>query len=97
VSEATRLHAVITGRVQGVGFRFFIRRNANQLGVTGWVRNRTDGAVEIIAEGNDQDLQEFVAKLRTGPQMSWVQNVVAEWQTAKDSFDDFLIAPTAYA
>jgi len=97
VSEAARLHAVITGRVQGVGFRFFVRRKANQLGLTGWVRNRTDGAVELVAEGNGQDLQEFVAKLHTGPQMSWVQDVVAEWQTAEDSFDDFLIAPTAYA
>ena len=97
MSEATRLHAVITGQVQGVGFRFFIRRNANQLGLTGWVRNRADTAVEIVAEGNGQDLQEFVTKLRAGPQMSWVQDVAVQWETAKDGFDDFLIAPTVYA
>jgi len=97
VSEATRLHAVITGRVQGVGFRFFVRRNAHQLGLTGSVRNRTDGTVEVVAEGSNQDLQEFVTKLRTGPQMSWVQDVAVQWETAEDSFDDFFVAPTAYA
>jgi len=80
-----------------VGFRFFVRRNAHQLGLTGWVRNRTDGTIEVVAEGNRQDLQEFVAKLRAGPQMSWVKDIAIQWETAKGSFDDFLVAPTAYA
>ncbi len=53
--------------------------------------------MELVAEGNRQDLQEFVAKLRAGPQMSWVKDVAIQWETAKGSFDDFLVAPTAYA
>ena len=97
MSAGTRLHAVISGRVQGVGFRLFVCQNARQLGLTGSVQNRTDGTVEVVAEGNSHDLQEFVTRLRTGPQMGWVQDVAVQWATATDSFDDFVVAPTVYA
>ena len=95
--EAARLHAVITGQVQGVGFRFFVIRNAKQLGLVGWVRNRTDGAVEIVAEGDKQDLQRLISKLHTGPSMAWVQYVSTRWQPAEDNCVDFVIEPTAYS
>jgi len=95
--ETSRVHVVITGRVQGVGFRYFVIRNAKQLGLVGWVRNRMDGAVEIVAEGNRQDLQRLVDKLKTGPPMAWVQHVSTQWQPAADSFVDFVIEPTAYS
>ena len=94
--EASRVHTVITGRVRGVGFRYFVIRNAKQLGLVGWVRNRTDGAVEMIAEGNKQDLQRLVNKLKTGPPMTWVQHVSTRWQPAENNFVDFVIEPTAY-
>ena len=94
--EAARLHAVITGRVQGVGFRFFVIRNAKQLGLLGWVRNRTDGAVEIVAEGDKQDLQRLVSKLKTGPSTAWVENISIQWQPPLGHFADFVIEPTAY-
>ena len=94
--EVSRLHAVITGRVQGVGFRYFVLRNAKELGLAGWIRNRTDGAVEIVAEGNKDDLQRLASKLKTGPPTAWVKNVATRWQPAEDSFADFAIEPTAY-
>ena len=57
----------LTGRVQGVGFRYFTYRSAQRLGVTGWVRNREDGDVEVHAEAKATTLKEFEAQLRTGP------------------------------
>ncbi len=94
--EASRLRSVIRGRVQGVGFRYFVIRNAKQLGLVGWVRNRTDGTVEIVAEGDKQDLEHFITKLKAGPSMGWVQSVSTQWQPAENDFVDFVIEPTAY-
>jgi len=94
--EASRMRAVITGRVQGVGFRYFVLRNAKQLRLVGWVRNRTDGAVEIVAEGDKQDLEHFISKLQAGPSMGWVQYVSTQWQPAENDFVDFVIKSTAY-
>ncbi len=61
------LHAVVRGRVQGVGFRWFVRQRARELGVRGWVRNRTDGSVEIHAEGDPPTLARLRASLAAGP------------------------------
>ena len=94
--EASRVHTVITGRVQGVGFRYFVIRNAKQLGLVGWVRNRTDGAVEIVAEGDKQDLQGLISKLKIGPSTAWIQHMSTRWQPAENNFVDFVIEPTAY-
>ncbi len=95
--EAARLHAIITGRVQGVGFRFFVIRNAKQLGLAGWVRNRTDGAVEIIAEGDKQDLQRLVSKLKIGPPTAWIEDISMQWRAPEDNFVDFVTEPTTYS
>ena len=57
----------LSGRVQGVGFRYFTYRSAQRLGVRGWVRNRDDGAVEVHAEAETGILKDFEAQLRTGP------------------------------
>ncbi|MBI3566197.1 MAG: acylphosphatase [Elusimicrobia bacterium] len=62
----TRRHLLVTGRVQGVGYRWFARELAESLGVTGWVRNREDGSVEAEAEGTPEALDEFVARLKDG-------------------------------
>ena len=62
----------ITGRVQGVGYRWFARESARRLGLAGWVRNRADGAVEVAAEGEQTDLDAFVDELRRGPPSSHV-------------------------
>jgi acylphosphatase len=62
-----RVRIVAAGRVQGVGFRRFVERTATSLGVRGWVRNRPDGAVELVAEASDEALDALRAALRRGP------------------------------
>jgi acylphosphatase len=62
-----QLRIVVRGRVQGVGFRFFTRREASRLGVRGWVRNRADGAVEAHLEGDDSAVEALLASVRQGP------------------------------
>lgn len=70
--------AVITGRVQGVGYRFFAARAARELGLSGWVRNLPDGSVEALAEGGEDPLARFLDRLRRGPLSSRVDSVVVE-------------------
>jgi acylphosphatase len=66
VDPLTRLRAAVRGQVQGVGFRWFAKELADSLGLTGWVRNRDDGSVELEAEGSAVTLDDFVRRLRTG-------------------------------
>ena len=61
------LHALVRGRVQGVGFRWFVRQRARELGVRGWVRNRSDGSVEVQADGESAALEALRASLAAGP------------------------------
>jgi acylphosphatase len=61
------LHALVRGRVQGVGFRWFVRERARELGVSGWVRNRVDGSVEVEAAGEAASLEQFRRWLSKGP------------------------------
>ena len=74
----TARRAVIRGRVQGVGFRFFAERAAHSLGVHGWVRNREDGTVETLAEGDERAVGEYLARLSRGPLGARVDEVVVE-------------------
>ena len=70
------LHFLIKGRVQGVGFRWFVQREAGELDLHGWVRNTEDGDVEVVAAGDDGDLDELRASLRRGPRGSRVDRIV---------------------
>ena len=65
----------VFGRVQGVGFRFFVWRRAEALGLDGWVRNRADGAVEVLAAGEAEQLEQLRAQLAAGPRWSRVDRV----------------------
>ncbi len=73
------VHLVIQGRVQGVGFRYFVARCAETLGVAGWVRNRSDGAVELEAEGPRPTLERLVEAARRGPTGARVAALDEEW------------------
>jgi len=85
-----RLHAVVRGRVQMVGFRYFVVDQARPLGLTGWVRNGDDGAtVEVVAEGPEDALRRLEEALRTGPRGARVTAVDAEWSDALDGYDWF--------
>lgn len=69
---------VVRGRVQGVGYRYFVLRQADALGVSGHARNRADGAVEVVAEAEDAVLATFEARLREGPAFAEVTGVERE-------------------
>jgi len=84
-ANSTRRY-VVTGRVQGVGFRWFVEYEARQLGVGGWVRNRQDGSVEVVACGTEKQLGELYDQLRKGPRAARVDNVeVLDAPPLKDS------------
>ena len=70
------LHFLIQGRVQGVGFRWFVHREARELELRGWVRNTEDGDVEVVATGTAEDLDELRTSLRKGPRGSRVDRVI---------------------
>jgi acylphosphatase len=65
----------VRGRVQGVGFRWFVEREAQTIGIAGWVRNRSDGTVEVLAQGTREQLFSLRSKLQQGPRASRVDNV----------------------
>jgi len=70
--------AVVAGRVQGVGFRFFAERAARQAGVAGWVRNLPDGTVETVAEGEEDAVSKYLDLLRAGPRVGKVASLAVE-------------------
>jgi len=93
-TENIRLHAIVEGRVQGVGFRYFVLENALSLGITGWVRNRWDGTVEITAEGDKITLELFLSKVNRGSPSSYVTKVSQSWHPYQGEFKRFRIRQT---
>jgi acylphosphatase len=89
VIEERRIRARISGRVQGVGFRFFVVNEAQKRGLAGWVRNMGEDQVEVVAEGPQAELEALVAVLREGPPLAWVANVAVEWQEATGEWRGF--------
>lgn len=92
--EHARLHAVVDGSVQGVGFRMYVMDHASALGLTGWVRNTYDGLVEVTAEGSRAALEKLLEKLRHGPRSAFVTEVKQDWQLASGEFTGFEIRRT---
>lgn len=88
-----RLHAVVRGRVQGVGFRWFVRELASELQLAGWVMNRDDGAVEVLADGTDAGIARLRAALERGPAGAQVEqvDVLADTQPVGTSAGRFMI------
>ncbi|HSN93836.1 MAG TPA: acylphosphatase [Anaerolineaceae bacterium] len=86
-----RLQAFVSGRVQGVGYRFFVYEHASSLGLTGWVRNLKDGNVEVVAEGSTEALETLLAELERGPGGSRVSEVKTNWSAASAEFYLFSI------
>ena len=85
-------HFVITGRVQGVGFRFYMQRKARELGVTGWVRNRRDGSVEAVIQGEPDRVESMTAWTRRGPPSAVVVDV--KISEASGDYSSFETLPT---
>ncbi len=86
---AKRIRALVKGKVQGVFYREFTRREAETLGVSGFVRNMKDGSVEIVAEGEEKKLKEFERKFRKGPLMAFITDVDVKEEPATGEFDGF--------
>jgi acylphosphatase len=84
-----RLEAVVRGRVQGVGFRWFVVGEANRLGLGGWVANEGDGSVRCVAEGPRPALEALLAALRDGPRGAVVGSVSEDWLPASGRFEGF--------
>lgn len=89
-----RLRAVVQGRVQGVGFRYFVQERASDLHLTGVCRNLRNADVEVIAEGEQGALEALLVALRNGPRMAHVENVHAVWSPATGEFTSFRIEST---
>jgi acylphosphatase len=89
--ERARLHLIISGRVQGVGFRFSAYDEAKDLALAGWVRNLPNGDVEIVAEGSRENLQMLAAWAHLGPPSAHVTVVREEWSDFTGEFKDFQI------
>jgi len=89
MSDKARLRAIVHGHVQGVNFRYYTRRQAHELDVTGYVRNLWDGTVEVVAEGARQKLGRLLNWLHRGPRMAFVEKVDVQWLPATDEFQDF--------
>ena len=86
-----RLHLIVSGRVQGVGFRFSAYDEAKDLALAGWVRNLGNGDVEIVAEGKQENLQMLAAWAHLGPPSAHVTQVREDWQEFIGEFGEFRI------
>ena len=89
MSNTVRAHAIITGKVQGVWFRVETRQAARSHGVKGWVRNKMDGSVEAVFEGDEADVQATLTWCHQGPLHARVDNVAVSWQKYKGKYTDF--------
>jgi len=87
--QVARLHVFVKGRVQGVGFRFFTMQAAWTHEVSGWVRNRYNGDVEVMAEGEQAALEALLLDLQRGPAPASVSDVSVEWLPYQGEFTSF--------
>ena len=86
-----RLQATVSGRVQGVSFRYYTQRTALSLGLTGWVRNESNGDVRLVAEGEREKLEELLEFVQEGPSYARVSGVEFGWGEATGEFGRFQI------
>lgn len=91
-----RANIHVEGRVQGVSFRGFTRRLAQELHLKGWVRNLYDGRVEVLAEGDKDGIEVMIERLKAGPPSARVENVSVRWGEYTGEFQDFKIGWTDF-
>jgi acylphosphatase len=91
-------HIIISGQVQGVGYRYFVRSNARKLGLVGWVKNTSNGKVEAILQSSassDQEgkekIEEMIEFCKKGPMLSEVKDIDVEWEDMKEDMNEFVI------
>lgn len=86
-----RVHIIISGYVQGVCFRYFTKIKARKLGIKGFVKNLPNGDVEVVAEGDEKELNELIDFCRKGPVLSGVANLKIEYEELKGEFNEFIV------
>lgn len=96
MTDDQRVDAVVRGRVQGVGYRFFVLRVASGLGLEGWVANEVDGSVTIRAEGAADALAELLAELRVGPPGARVDDIETRWTATTGGLGPFAVRSRAH-
>ncbi len=89
--KIVHVHVIVKGRVQGVGFRAFTQDHALRKGLHGWVRNLSDGTVEVQAEGQKSNLEAFIQVLQQGPPFSRVMDILVDWNTLNRQTEGFTI------
>ncbi|HUX13090.1 MAG TPA: acylphosphatase [Spirochaetia bacterium] len=90
-NENKLLEARVTGRVQGVGFRYYTQHTARSLGLTGWVRNESDGSVVVVCEGDLPSLKRMAAWLEKGPPSAYVQHVEKKYKEYRGIYRTFTV------
>ncbi len=88
-----QIHLVVRGRVQGVFFRATALREARQHGLNGWVRNHPDGSVEMVVEGEEGNVKDFLSWAQTGPTTARVDDVQVRWHSHSAEYSKFTILP----
>lgn len=86
-----RANLIISGNVQGVGYRSWAVSKARESHLTGWVKNRSDGSVEIVAEGERDEIENFIDICWEGPEAAWVEDIKISWGEASNTARDFSI------
>lgn len=94
MNHVSSLHVIVEGHVQGVGFRYFVKENADLLHLNGWVRNLLNGTVELTAEGSREALERLLSTIRVGPGYGYVSNIKFDWSTGPAKYIQFSILPT---
>jgi acylphosphatase len=97
LDDLVRLEAVVRGRVQGVGFRYYVVREARRLGLSGWVANEHDGSVRAVVEGAPEAIDRIEHLLRTGPPGSIIEGVSLVRMPGTGRFDGFAVRAAAHA
>lgn len=87
-----RANVLVTGRVQGVSFRYYTLRKAESLGLTGWVKNLPNGSVQVLIEGNKAEVEQMIEWLRTGPSLANVKEIDYHFSEYTGEYDRFDIA-----
>jgi len=91
MSDKARAHIFVSGRVQGVGFRWSVLNKARQFGIKGWVRNLPDGRVEAVFEGNKEIVEKIISWTKEGPYFAKVEKVDVQWENYTGEFEDFTV------
>ncbi|MFZ2330225.1 MAG: acylphosphatase [Atribacterota bacterium] len=84
-------HILVSGRVQGVAFRYYARNMAYQLGVGGWIKNLANGQVELVVDGSKNSVNEMIEWCKQGPRMAQVENVEVDWLPCSVEYSHFQV------